>query len=480
MSSDNQTKIDKITENVKTALRNWHKNLDNNHLDDFSLFHKLQREGLSSREATTQLLSEGLNAVQKKNAKQAKLLRQRFVDCQQVNQLSLEYLISDTMIYKLQKKSITSLAEELLEMDDVLNQERIELMNKRLPPLNTLHVIGLEEHINDLKEELVKPEAPWVMLLAGLGGIGKTTLANTLVRHLIPQGLFDDFGWVSAKSTSITLIGGVNPINEPALTVEALLEELVVQLMGDVFKQKQLSRDEAFSTLKGHLKEKPHLIVIDNLETVLDLKTLLPTLRTLANPSKFLLTSRESLPQYADIYDYPVPGLSDSNGLQLIRQEARIRNLPHLANANDENLIPIYETVGGNPLALRLVVGQAYFQPINIILSDFVEARGKPIANFYDYIYRRAWDNMEETTRRLFLFMPLVTGYGADLDHIAAVTNFDPSDLRSALQDLIKMNLVDASRGLKEWRYSIHNLTRTFLENGPIRWNPEKKSEQDS
>lgn len=235
----------------------------------------------------------------------------------------------------------------------------------------------------------------------------------------------------------------------------------------------QLSGKQAFNALKKHLKERAHLIVIDNLETLTDIESLLPTLARLANPTKFLLTSRQALYGEPDVYHFTVPGLSQTDALQLIRQEALKRNLLYLIEADNEALVPIYETVGGNPLALRLIVGQSSMQPLDIILSDLTLARGETVENLYTYIYRRAWDNLDEVTRQAFLYMPLVSEFGADFHYLEATTGLAPSDLRRALNLLVILRLVDFRGQLGKRVYTIHNLTRTFLQEQVIKWQPQ-------
>src|SRR5690606_31873901 len=130
---------------------------------------------------------------------------------------------------------------------------------------------------------------------------------------------------------------------------EALIEALVRQLMPELVHPTVHQAREVQSKLRARLKQLPHLIVIDNLETLLDVESLLPLLQDLANPSKFLLTSRVGLYSAPNIHHFKIPELSAANAYQLIRQEAKVSNLPALAAATDAELQPIYATAGGNP-----------------------------------------------------------------------------------------------------------------------------------
>jgi len=46
---------------------------------------------------------------------------------------------------------------------------------------------------------LARTAALWVIAIEGLGGIGKTALADAVVRQLIETQSYDEIAWVSAQ-----------------------------------------------------------------------------------------------------------------------------------------------------------------------------------------------------------------------------------------------------------------------------------------
>jgi len=70
--------------------------------------------------------------------------------------------------------------------------------------------------------------------------------------------------------------------------------------------------------------------VVDNLETVIDYQTLLPFLRQLAQPSKFLLTSRHGLFAYTGVFCLSLKELSQVDSLALLQYEAEMRGVAAL------------------------------------------------------------------------------------------------------------------------------------------------------
>jgi len=313
-----------------------------------------------------------------------------------------------------------------------------------------------------------------LIAIEGMGGIGKTALADTLARHLMGGHQWQDFAWVTARQQVFNGGGAIKPMAKPALTTDALIDALVKQLSSTEIGTSMLSLEQKRTILQQRLRAQPHLIVIDNLETLLDVESLLGLLRELANPTKFLLTSRVSRFHETDIFHFALPELHEAAALALVRQEAHVRNLPDLTTASDADLQAIYATVGGNPLALRLVVGQTHIHPLPRVLANLRTAQGYRVEQLYRYIYWHAWGNLDSAAQQTLLLMPLVTEAGGDLDYLAqmaAPTGLSVTAVSDALERLVALSLVDSRGGLHERRYTIHALTRTFLQEQVLKWN---------
>ena len=84
-----------------------------------------------------------------------------------------------------------------------------------------------------LQEQLTSAGPPWLIAIEGIGGIGKTSLADMLARRLLGDATWHDFAWVTARQQSFNSGGAIKAIEQPALTTDALVEELVQQLLGD-------------------------------------------------------------------------------------------------------------------------------------------------------------------------------------------------------------------------------------------------------
>lgn len=336
----------------------------------------------------------------------------------------------------------------------------------RLEPLPDQQLFGIDTASNAIQTLIQRMDRPWLIALDGIGGIGKTTLANRLVRRFLDVERFADIGWVSAKQEEFLPDVGIQSTGRPALDVETLTDSLLEQLSAD-FSYTMSSRDKRNKLLRL-LKEIPHLIVIDNLETVADYQALIPYLRQLVNPTKIVITTRFTLKQYADIFCYSLAELNQTDTLAFLRYEAATRGMIALEQGTDEQLDRIYQVVGGNPLALKLVVGQINFLPLAQVLANLQQAQGERIDALYTYIYWQAWQMLDDSARRLFLAMPTV--HNGTFAQLAIAAMLEQNILQSALKRLVDLSLVQVAGDLDEPRYHLHRLTETFLMNEVLKW----------
>lgn len=461
--------LDNLQQQIHAGLKAWHK-ADGGQSPFASLQLFQQWQTGSPREITNKILFEALETLRDQHNDLAELISRHFLDGDKMHLIARSRNIGEATAYRQQNEAVAQLARILERWErEARARHRITLLN-RLERPTYIHLIGVQPHLEALLKVLLAPGPPWLVAIEGMGGLGKTSLADTLTRHVIDQRLFNDVGWVSSRRYDFNPGRGTVPIENPVLSVDHLVDKLVEQLLTDTPQRETFSRHEAFLALETQLKQHAHLVVIDNLETLVELETLLPTLRDLSNPTKFLLTSREKLPHEPGIYHFPLPELSEADTLRLIRHEVELRNPPYLQAAADEELHQIYQTVGGNPLAIRLVVGQTHLFSLKTVLADLPAARGTDVEALYSFIYGQAWNQLDETTRRAFLAMLLVADGQGSIEHLTELVEMEETDLRDAIATLVRLNLVDLQAEVDVPHYTIHNLTRTFLQEQVLRW----------
>lgn len=460
--------ISKLRIDTHNALRSWHKtNLNTSPLSYLHLFRQVQhRNANSARQATNELLLNALEVLAVDHEQEASLLLKRFRDGMVVQAVANWLNTSVSSVYRKQREALEQLVLILYNKEVQAREDYQTQLEKRLRLPPEVHLIGVKEQLATLFNVLALTEPVWLVSIEGLGGIGKTALANALLRQPDLTSQFHDITWVSAKQQDFLPHIEFEHNAPPALKASTLIDTLLEQF-GQTLTLSQSSQEKKLA-LTGLLKEKPYLIVVDNLETVIDYQALLPLLRELVNPSKFLLTSRHSLWAYSDVFCCSLADLDRANTLDFIRYEAKIQGLPLLTQAPTSELNRIYEVVGGNPLALKLIVGQLSILPLSQVLENLKHARDKNIESLYTYIYWQAWHTLQPASRQALLVMPLVQD-GA-LDQLLALSRLELHELNQALQQLASLSLIQVGGDLEERRYTIHRLTETFLLTEAIKW----------
>lgn len=472
MKSPTKLTFAELRKQVQLALRQWHSTSKRTSpLASLRIYQQLrQKEMTSEHEVTNLLLYQCLQLLKEQNTRDEHILRRSVVDGKLNDMVAIEINVANSTFYRYKKNAVTRIAEILWMLEHTNQDDYQSRLLARLAPPSNNQLLGIEKHVQSLVDLLTNESKPWIVSISGMGGIGKTTLADAVVRAMITRGQVQELGWVTAKQSVLQWHGKLQQVEAPALTLDKLAEELCTQLLDERMTPPPNSPRNAVTLLRGALKARPHLVVIDNLETVADIESLVDTLRELAMPTKFLLTSRESLFHQPEIHHYAVPELDETLAIDLIRKEAQARNLVPLQQASDQELLPIVDAAGGNPLALRLIVGQTYIHPLPVILENLKKARGEHIENLYTYIYRQSWDRLDEISRSVLVAMPLVPPSGAELSQLVQISQIAEDQIVRALDQLVRINLVDVRGDLYQRRYSIHNLTRTFLHEQVLQW----------
>lgn len=403
------------------------------------------------------------------NAESAVILRRHYADGDEIYRIARDLNQVEGTINRKQRLAIAQLAKILRGQELAARTARLRRVEARLEAPTYTRLFGVERHVALLDAPLQADGPPWLVAIDGAGGIGKTALADFLVRTRGTGARWDEAAWVTARQQVFNAGGALRATNVPALTPEALFDALYVQLLAapDVPPPPYQERQRQ---VRAALKAQPHLVVVDNLESALDVTALLDLLAELAGPSKFLLTTRHSLHQMEGVFSFRTPELPLADAAALLRWEGQVRNLPHLLEASDAELAEVYGVTGGNPLALRLVAGQTHAHALGTVLAGLRAAEGRAAEALYTHIYRHAWERLDEQERQVLLLMPLASEAGAQLDFLAAMSGLSPGALRDALEQLVMLNLVDSRGTLQERSYSIHSLTRAFLLQQVVKW----------
>ena len=347
--------------------------------------------------------------------------------------------------------------------------ERRSRLEARLEPLRQQRLFGVDDRLQKLRDLIHQDGPPWLICLEGLGGLGKTTLADRLAREEVEADRFDEILWVSAKQQTFYPADGIKPApSDPAFDEESILTTMLGELTPGPYRIRPMH--EVKAALRWAFRKQPCLVILDNLESVTNLSSILATLRSMTNPTKFIFTSRHSLRHQDDIYVMTLSELAYEDSIALINYEAQSRGLDTLARASEDQLSSIYDVVGGNPLALKLVIGQVFALPLPVVLRNLREAKGKRVYDFYTYIYWQSWRALSQNGKRALLTTAATYPRGSKFEHLVAVSELDEETFSQVLAELTALSVIEVRGDLEQPRYYIHRLTQTFLMTEIAKW----------
>lgn len=327
--------------------------------------------------------------------------------------------------------------------------------------------IGRREDLATLLAALRNPQIP-LIVLKGMGGIGKTALAEEAVRTAAAEKLFSSIFWHSTQAEKF--VGeGVVRTEVADYSFDALLDDLLrhSQLAWSADTPRAVKEEIVRNWLAD--SDERVLIVLDNLETVPDRDSLAAALVQILGWGKVLTTSRYSvLREHAFTMD--LEGLSPQDGIAFLTRTAEHQNNRNLMNADPDTLSRIRDVAGGAPLAMQLISGQMDYQPVEQVLRVIEEAGFNDLSyEFYSFLFRRTWDELGSSARKVLVAMRHFEGNptAAAIQQTADMTDdeFYPAAARLGQRSMLAMTTD------REPRYSLHPLTRYFINTDIVaRW----------
>jgi hypothetical protein len=462
-----------LLSDLRTALKRWRRPT----LGDAALadgLAEVQRRqtadpGLTRSNALRQSVLSALASLRENGqAEETDLLERRYLRGESVTWLTETYHLSERTIYHRLNEAHVALAHALwaseqsegeMVPDSLLATETSRTLSRarHLPPQTGTRLFGRDEVLAQLLDYLDDRGGHWVISLDGMAGLGKTALAREAAGLLAKTDRFADIAWVTVRSVSYTS-RGPGQVELAALTCGQVLDTIASQL-GDT-DLSLLPLPAKRYRVREILSADPCLVVLDNLETAMDCGSWPDWFWDMAAPSKFLLTSRHWLASDVGQSVLSLDQLAEPESLALIRHEAHLRGQPEVADASDDVLHRILTVTGGNPLAIKLVVGQLVSLPLSRILAALKTAQ-PGTDSFYQYLYSVSWDLVSAPAQHLLGRMAELQACGGTWEDLSAISGLSGNELASAIESLAGHSLLQAS-GFEEKTYSLHPLTYHF------------------
>lgn len=425
----------------------------------------LQAQGPGTVVAIRQALDAMLDALAASDPSGAALLRERYVNGRPIEALAQARSIDVAHLHRIRRATIAELEVLIAEAN---RQAERRLRAERFRVRHVVH--GVDALVESVVARLSDPGGPGVVVLEGMGGLGKTTVARLIAQRFLDGAHFTDVAWVTAKQTDFDVWGGRRRATEGAAVTPS-------EVLYGLAKELGIERVTDLGALQAEVRvrclRQPRLIVIDNLETIADSQALAPLIALLVGPSRVLITTREHAPEVLPAtvarWYISLDELDAPTSFALLRSAAADIGVPALVAAADEELARIYAVTGGNPLALWLVAGQAHGVPWAEFVRSLDASFRRDTAGFelFVYLYRRSWKLLGPDARAVLLAMHRFE-QGASYELLATLTELGRAPFETALAELRRRSLLSFDGAL----YTIHRLTYAFLRVVLMGWWP--------
>lgn len=314
--------------------------------------------------------------------------------------------------------------------------------------------IGRESKRHEIHQTLLHSR-PSTVIIHGLGGIGKTSLALEIAYDCFLASIgeaslstiktFDSIVWATARNSDLSLNNFL---------------DIIARVLGQPGILQQELEDKKIA-IQELLQEKRCLLIVDNFETIVD-ENLPIFLNDLPSNTSLIMTTREKKQIVDDGRLITIEKMSLGEATELIRAEGDRLGLDGLVNAETETVQKLYQATGGAPLALKWAVGQIKRrgQPVHVVLDDLSTATG----DIFEKIFDRSWKILSEDAKKILCIASMFAA-PASFDALAAASQWNVTRFKNAVGQLVEISFLELSDELDEHpRYGLHPLTRVFAQ----------------
>lgn len=247
----------------------------------------------------------------------------------------------------------------------------------------------------ELRDRLLDARHPVITLL-GRGGIGKTSLALSVLQSLADEGHFGAMFWFSARDIDL-LPEGPKQVRPHLLDENDVARELVKLLEPEERHSKEFKKLTYLAQmLSDEIIGKPILFTFDNFETVRNPVELFAYLNTYIRlPNKILITTR--FREFKGDYPVEVVGMSEREFAQLTSATAADLGINSLITREYER--ELYKESDGHPYVAKVLLGEVAKAGKLTKIERIIAARDEIL----DALFERTYAGLSPSAKLVFL-----------------------------------------------------------------------------
>jgi tetratricopeptide (TPR) repeat protein len=311
-------------------------------------------------------------------------------------------------------------------------------------PTSMQSYIKRDELELELKKTLKDDRHP-IITLTGRGGIGKTSLAISVLNELCYETRFSAIIWFSARDIDL-LMEGAKPVKPHVFTSDDISKEYIRLIEPNESKEKGFKPKAFMEKEFGLSSIGPTLFIFDNFETVKDPIDLFQWIDTyIRNPNKVLITSR-----FRDFKaDYPieVAGMNEKEFKQLVTLTAESLGITGLINSPNY-LEELYNESDGHPYVIKVLLGEVAKEGKIGKIKRIVAGKDEILVALFE----RTFSGLTPAAKRIFLTL---SNWRSTIPEIAIEAILmreanEHMDVEKAIEELYKSSLINIEKSEKD------------------------------
>ncbi|WP_139998010.1 tetratricopeptide repeat protein [Paenibacillus paridis] len=355
----------------------------------------------------------------------------------------------------------SKVAELMEEFHRAINQTQLTKVHNLPTPLYS-EFVGRKTDIEFIDTELLYHPNTWILLIDGIGGIGKSSLAYEVAKNVvdeIEQGVseFQQVIWISAKSNKLSYNFEIEDMEPDFENLEMLLDNIL-----DFFQinyNNELSIVDKRQIVQESLEITKCLMVFDNLETISDV-SIYSFFDRIPSHNKILLTSRDRRYKLLEGKALPLKGLEDEEAIELINSKILKNNIEPLIGADYEVLKKIAEVSYGHPLILDCLLHQIYLgRPVEQVLS---EVENTELVKVFDFCFGSTYNQIGQESQKLLMCMVLFDKE-VTIKELSFVCNLTDYHITEAIERLKRFSLVQEKYSKESSLFSLLPIINNYV-----------------